>query len=67
MQIGYNERNTVEIDVEPNSQVNEYTDIRQFTVKLEEVIQTTCREICREKNPPNTEAKERQSPGGRKH
>jgi hypothetical protein len=51
------ERNTDEIDVELNSQVNENTEIRQFTVKLEEVIQITCREISRQKNPPNTEAK----------
>ena len=58
-QIGDKERNTEELDVELNSQVNENRDIRLFTVKLEEVIQTTCREICREKNPPNTEAKER--------
>jgi len=51
------ERNTDEIDIELNSQVNENTEIRQFTVKLEEVIQITCREISRQKNPPNTEAK----------
>jgi len=51
------ERNKDDLDAELNSQVNENTDIRQFTVRLEEVIQTTCREICRQKNPPNTVAK----------
>ena len=42
------ERNTDEID-ELSSQVNENTDIGQFTVKLEKVIHTTCNEICRQK------------------
>jgi len=51
------ERHTDKIDLELNSQVNENTDIRQFTVKLEDVIQTIRREICRQKNPPNKEAK----------
>jgi len=48
------ERNTSEIDEELSSQAKEYTDIGQFTIKLEEVIQTTCSEICK---PPNTEVK----------
>jgi hypothetical protein len=48
------ERNTNEIDEELSSQVKENTDIGQFTIKLEEVIQTTCSEICR---PTNTEVK----------
>jgi len=51
------ERNTDEIDEELISQVKESTDIGQFTVKLEEVIQTTCSKICRQKNPSNTEVK----------
>ena len=50
------ERNTCEIDEELSSQAKEYTDIGRFTIKLEEVIQTTCSEICK---PPNTEVKGR--------
>ena len=50
-------RNTEEIEL--NSQVNESTDIRQFTVKLEEVIQTTYREICRQKVHQTQKQKER--------
>jgi hypothetical protein len=48
------ERNTNEIDEELSNQVKENTDIGQFTIKLEEVIQTTCSKICR---PTNTEVK----------
>jgi len=48
------ERNTSEIDEELSSQAKDYTDIGQFTIKLEEVIQITCSEICK---PPNTEVK----------
>jgi hypothetical protein len=47
-------RNTSEIDDELSSQAKEDTDIGQFAIKLEEVIQTTCREICK---PPNTVVK----------
>jgi hypothetical protein len=43
-------------------QVKENTDIQQFTVKLEEAIQTKCSEICRQKNPSNTEVKGRMVP-----
>jgi hypothetical protein len=50
------EKTTDEIDEELSSQVNENTDIGQFTIKIEEVIQTTCSEICRQKNESNTEA-----------
>jgi len=46
------ERNTREIDEELSSHAKEYTNIGQFTIKLEEVIQTTCSEICK---PQNTE------------
>ena len=53
------------IDEELSSQVNENTDIGQFTVKLEKAIHTTCNEICRQKNPTNTEKKGRTVPGGR--
>jgi len=53
------ERNTSEIDEELSSQAKEYTDIGQFRIKLEEVIQTTCSEICK---PPNTEVKEKTIP-----
>ena len=45
---------TSEIDEELSRQAKEDTDIGQFTIKLEEVIQTTCSEICK---PPNTEVK----------
>jgi hypothetical protein len=48
------ERNTNEIEEELSSQAKEDTDIGQFAIKLEEVIQTTCSEICK---PPNTEVK----------
>jgi len=48
------ERNTSEIDEELSRQAKEDTDIGQFTIKLEEVLQTTCSEICK---PPNTEVK----------
>ena len=48
------ERNTSEIDEELSSQAKQYTDIGQFTIKVEEVIQTTCTEICK---PPNTQVK----------
>jgi len=48
------ERNTSELDEELSSQAKEYTDIGQFTIKLEDVIQTTCSKICK---PPNTEVK----------
>ena len=47
------ERDTSEIDEELSSQAKEYTDIGQFTIKLKEVIQITCSEICK----PNTEVK----------
>jgi len=48
------ERNTSEVDDELSSQAKEYTDIGQFTIKLEEVIQIICSEICK---PPNTQVK----------
>jgi len=48
------ERNTSEIDEDLSRQAKEDTDIGQFTIKLEGVIQTTWSEICK---PPNTEVK----------
>ena len=48
-------RSTDEIDEELSNQVKENTNIRKFTVTLEEAIQTTCGEICRQKYPPNAE------------
>jgi len=48
------ERSASEIDEELSSQAKEYTDIGHFTIKLEEVIQTTCSEICK---TPNTGVK----------
>jgi hypothetical protein len=41
------------------------TDIRQFTVKIQEVIQITCRKTCKHIHPPNPKAKGRQFRGGR--
>jgi len=49
------ERYRDEIDEELSSQVNENTDIGQFTVKLEKVILTTCNEICRQKTQQTRE------------
>jgi len=51
------ERNTDETDEELSNQVRESTDIGHFTFKLEEVIQTTCRETRRHKNPANSKVK----------
>jgi len=56
------ERYTDEIDEELSSQVNENTDIGQFTVKLEKIILTTCNDICRQKNPTYMEKKGRTVP-----
>jgi len=51
------EINTDEIEEELSNYVKESTDIGHFAVKLEEVIQTTCKEISGNKNPANTKVK----------
>jgi len=61
------ERNKDDLDAELNSQVNENTDIRQFTVRLEEVIQTTCRKYADKRIHQTQWQKDSQYPGGRKH
>jgi len=55
-------RNTDEIDEELSSQVKESKDMGQFTVKLEEDLQTLYSELCRKKYPPNTEVKGKNVP-----
>jgi len=51
------ERNTDEISEELGKEVKERTDIGNFTVKLEEVIQSTCSEISGHKYPANSKLK----------
>ena len=51
-----------DIDGELSRMLKRHTDIRQFTVKLDEAIQTTCRKTCKHLNPPNPKAKGKSIP-----
>jgi len=48
-----------DIDEELNRLLKGHTNLRKFTVTLDEVIQRTCREICKRTNARNTKVKGR--------
>ena len=50
-------RENEDLDAELDKMFNEKLNIREFTMKLEEAIQTACRETTRNRNTPNPQAK----------